>query len=88
MIGVIGQERYVGDVVKLTRGRALRGKAIPKPVECKECGDDVETARIQALKGDYIMQPLRCFSCQTAWDRRFDREMAGVREWQTVEIVR
>jgi DNA-directed RNA polymerase subunit N (RpoN/RPB10) len=78
----------MGDVVNLVRGRALRGKAIPKPVECKECGDDVETARVQALTGDPIMRPVRCFACQTAWERRFDREMEAVRDYQTVQIIR
>lgn len=78
----------MGDVVKLARGRQLRGKKIPKPVACKECGDDVETARVQALTGDPIMQPMRCFSCQAAWERRFRREMEAVRDHQTVQIIR
>ena len=78
----------MGEVVKLLRGRALSGKAIPKPVECKECGEDVETARVQALTGDAILRPVRCFACQTAWERRFAREMEGVRAHQTVQIIR
>lgn len=76
----------MGDVVKLTCGRQMRGRAIPKPVECKECGDDVETARVQALAGD--QRPMRCLACQTAWERRFDREMQGIRDYQTVRIIR
>lgn len=78
----------MSNVVKLTFGRAKRGKKLPKPVECKECGDPVETARVQALTGDPIMRPTRCFSCQTAWERRFEREMQGVRDRQTVKVIR
>lgn len=82
----------MGDVIKLMRGRQLRGKAIPKPIECKECGEDVETARVQALmiaaRGDWIMKPVRCFACQKAWERRFDREMEAVRDHETVRIIR
>jgi predicted Zn-ribbon and HTH transcriptional regulator len=78
----------MGDVVKLTRGRRLPGKALPKPIECRECGDDVETARVQALTGDNIMQPVRCFSCQSAWERRFAREMEAIRDYQTIQIIR
>lgn len=78
----------MGEVVKLLRGRNIPGKAIPKPVECKECGDDVETARVQALAGDPFLKPMRCLSCQKAWERRFAREMEGVRDHQTVRIIR
>lgn len=77
----------MGDVVKLHRGRTIKGKALPKPIECKECGDDVETARVQALTGDPILRPIRCFACQTAWERRFEREMQGIRDNQTVKII-
>lgn len=77
----------MGDVVKLTVGRSKKGKAIPKPVECKECGDPIETARLQATAGD-VMRCVRCISCQKSWERRFDREMEAVRDWQTVEIKR
>lgn len=78
----------MGEIVKLTVGRAQRGKKIPKPVECKECGDPVETARVQALTVDPIIRPVRCFSCQRAWERRFEREMQGVRDYQTVQVIR
>lgn len=79
----------MGDVVKLTRGRQLRGKKIPKPVECRECGEDVETARVQALMthGFAMAKPPRCLSCQRAWERRFERQMEGVRAHQTVQII-
>lgn len=78
----------MGDVVKLHRGRTIKGKSLPKPIECKECGDDIETARVQAMTGDNIMIPRRCFACQTAWDRRFEREMQGIRDNQTIQIIR
>jgi predicted Zn-ribbon and HTH transcriptional regulator len=73
----------MGDVVQLTRGRALQGKAIPKPVECKDCGDDIETARIQA-----VPSAARCISCANSWERRFKRDMEAVRDHQTVQIIR
>jgi predicted Zn-ribbon and HTH transcriptional regulator len=76
-------ESRMGDVVQLTRGRALRGKAIPKPVECKDCGDDIETARIQA-----VPSASRCISCAGSWERRFKRDMEAVRDHQTVQIIR
>lgn len=78
----------MSNVVKLTFGRARPGKKLPKPVECKECGDPVETARVQALTDDPVVRPQRCFACQTTWERRFEREMQGVRDYQTVEIIR
>ena len=78
----------MGDVVKLTFGRSRPGKKLPKPVECKECGEPVETARVQALTGDPIVRPMRCFDCQSAWERRFERQMQGVREHQAVEVIR
>jgi hypothetical protein len=77
------QEIFLGDVVKLFRGRRVPGKAIPKPVECKECGDDIETARLQVMPN-----ASRCISCERAWERRFDREMEAVRDHQTVRIIR
>lgn len=77
----------MGDLVKLTFGRAKKGEKIPKPVECKECGEDIETARLQACAGD-VLKCTRCISCQKAWDRRFDREMQAVQDHQTVEIKR
>lgn len=78
----------VGDIVKLFHGRVKRGKALPKPVECKECGDDIETARLQALENCGGMKPTRCISCQGAYEKRFDRQMQGVRDHQTVQIIR
>ena len=78
----------MGDIVKLTFGRVRRGKKIPKPILCKECEEPIETARVQALTGDHIMRPVRCFSCQSGWERRFEREMQGIRDHQTVLIIR
>lgn len=79
----------MGDVVKLTVGRVKRGKKLPKPIECKECGDPIETARLQALGLDDVhLRPQRCVACASAWERRFEREMDGVREWQAVEVIR
>lgn len=78
----------MGDVVKLFHGRVKRGKKLPKPVECKECGEDIETARIQALAVGDIMKVTRCISCQKAYERRFDRQMQGIRANQTVQIIR
>jgi RNA polymerase-binding transcription factor DksA len=77
----------MGDVVKLFRGRVKRGKKIPKPVECKDCGDDIETARLQACAND-ILACVRCISCAKAQEKRFNREMAAVRDFQTVQIIR
>lgn len=77
----------MGDVVKLTFGRAKRGKKLPKPTECKECGDPIETARLQATAGD-IMRCLHCVSCARLIERRIDREMQAVRDYQSVHIIR
>lgn len=77
----------MGDVVKLTFGRRKRGASLPKPVPCKDCGDPIETARLQATAGD-IMRCIRCISCQGAWERRFELQMQGVREYQAVEVIR
>lgn len=73
----------MGDVVKLARGRQLLGKALPKPVECKDCGDDIETARLQAMP-----KATRCIACERSWERRFNRDMEAVRDHQTVRIIR
>jgi RNA polymerase-binding transcription factor DksA len=80
-------ELNVGDVVKLTVGRAKAGRAIPKPVDCKDCGEPIETARLQALAGS-LLKPTQCISCARAWERRFERQMQAVREHQAVEIIR
>lgn len=77
----------MGEVVKLYRGRAKWGKKIPKPVECKDCGEDIETARLQACDGD-ILACTRCISCAKAQEKRFNRDMAAVRDFQTVQIIR
>jgi hypothetical protein len=77
----------MSNVVKLTFGRAKRGRKLPKPVPCKDCDDPIETARLQATAND-IMRCVRCVSCQNAWERRFEREMAAVRDYQAVEIIR
>jgi hypothetical protein len=73
------------EIVKLFHGRVKRGKALPKPVECKECGEDIETARLQVLAA---LKPTRCVSCQGAYEKRFNRQMEGVRANQTVQIIR
>lgn len=73
----------MGEVVKLFRGRVKPGKKIPKPVECKDCGEDIETARLQLMPGAW-----RCVSCESAKEKRFAREMAAVRDFQTVQIIR
>ena len=79
----------MGDVVKLTTGRAKPGKKLPKPIECKECGDPIETARLQALGlNDVHLRPQRCISCARAWERRFEREMEGIGDNQTVQVIR
>jgi hypothetical protein len=77
----------MGDVVKLFHGRVKRGKKLPKPVLCKECDEPIEAARLQALAGD-ILKCTRCISCQRAMERRFNREMDAVRDYQTVQIIR
>jgi RNA polymerase-binding transcription factor DksA len=77
----------MGEVVELFRGRVKRGKKIPKPVECKDCGEDIETARLQACAND-ILACTRCISCAKAQEKRFNREMAAVRDFQTVQILR
>ena len=76
----------MGEVVKLFRGRATRGKRLPKPIECKDCGEDIETARSQAFNDG--MAVTRCISCARAFERRFNREMAAVRDHQSVRIIR
>ncbi len=78
----------MGDIVKLFHGRVKPGKAIPKPVMCKECDEPIETARIQALEASGALKPTRCISCQSAYEKRFDRQMQGVRDHQTVQIIR
>lgn len=75
------------NVVPLFHGRIKRGKKIPKPVECKDCGDPIEAARLQATAND-IMACTLCISCAKAQEKRFNREMAAVRDWQTVQIIR
>jgi RNA polymerase-binding transcription factor DksA len=83
----------MGDVVRLFTGRRRKGARIPKPVICPDCDDPIETARLQALEsmvasGAVVVKPWRCISCAKAWERRFERQMQGVREHQTVEIIR
>jgi RNA polymerase-binding transcription factor DksA len=77
----------MGDIVKLFRGRVKSGKKIPKPVECKDCGEDIETARLQACAYD-TFACTRCISCAKAQEKRFNRDMAAVRDYQTVQIIR
>jgi hypothetical protein len=77
----------MGNVVKLFHGRVKRGKKLPKPLECKECGDPIEAARLQALAGD-ILKCTRCISCQRTMEKRFNRQMDAVRDFQTVQIIR
>lgn len=76
----------MGNVVKLFHGRATAGKKIPKPVECKDCGDPIEAARLQAFNDGLAVT--RCISCARAHEKRFDREMAAVRRWQSVQVLR
>jgi hypothetical protein len=73
----------MGDVVKMCHGRVKPGRPLPKPVECKDCGEDVETARLQVMPG-----AKRCISCERAKEKRFEREMAAVRDHQAVQIIR
>jgi hypothetical protein len=73
----------MGDVVRLTFGRARRGKKLPKPVLCKDCDDPIETARLQAVPG-----ARRCIACEGGLERRIEREMSAVREHQAVKIIR
>ena len=74
----------MGDVVKMFHGRVSRGQAIPKPVMCKECEEPIEAARLQALGGSAD----RCISCARAWEKRFERQMQGVRDFQAVRVIR
>jgi transcription elongation factor Elf1 len=76
----------MGDVVKLSSGRVLRGKKLPKPVECKDCGEDIETARLQAFNDGLAVT--RCISCARSFERRFRRDMEAIRDHQTVMIIR
>lgn len=76
----------MGDVVKLFHGRVKRGKRIPKPLECKDCGDPIEAARLQALNDGLAVT--RCISCARASEKRFHREMAAVRDWQSVQVIK
>jgi RNA polymerase-binding transcription factor DksA len=77
----------MGDIVKLFHGRVMSGKKIPKPVECKECEEPIEAARLQACAYD-IMKCTLCISCAKAAEKRFNREMAAVRDHQSVQIIR
>jgi hypothetical protein len=76
----------LSNVVKLFHGRVKRGKKLPKPRDCKDCGDPIEAARLQAFNDG--MAPVRCISCARALEKRFNRQMEAVREWQAVEIMR
>lgn len=77
----------MSNVVKLFHGRRKRGAKLPKPVLCKDCEEPIETARLQACAND-ILACTRCISCAKALEKRFNREMAAVREFQTVQIIR
>lgn len=76
----------MGDVVKMFHGRVKRGKKIPKPVMCKDCDEPIEAARLQAFNDG--MAVTRCISCARAQEKRFNREMSAIRDWQSVEIIR
>lgn len=78
----------MGEIVKLSFGRTVKGKALPKPVECKECEEPIETARLQLLESHNALKPWRCISCAKLWERRFENQMRGVRENQAVEVIR
>jgi hypothetical protein len=73
----------MSNVIPLFHGRVKAGKALPKPVECKDCGEDVETARLQVMP-----LAIRCVSCERAREKRFNRQMEAVREHQSVQIIR
>jgi RNA polymerase-binding transcription factor DksA len=77
----------MGDIVKLFHGRVKRGKKIPKPVLCKDCDEPIEAARLQACADD-VMKCTRCISCARSQEKRFDREMAAIRDHQSVQIIR
>lgn len=77
----------MGDIVKLTFGRTRRKAKLPKPRLCKECGDPIETARLQATAGD-ILRCIHCISCARLFERRFENQMRGIREHQSVEVIR
>lgn len=77
----------MGDIVKLFHGRVKRGKKLPKPVMCKDCEEPIEAARLQACADD-ILKCTRRISCAHALEKRFNREMAAVRDHQTVQIIR
>ena len=76
----------MGDIVKLFHGRVKRGAKLPKPVMCKDCDEPIEAARLQAFNDG--MAVTRCISCARAREKRFNREMAAVRDHQTVQIIR
>jgi RNA polymerase-binding transcription factor DksA len=76
----------MGDVVKLFHGRVKSGKAIPKPKLCKDCEEPIEAARLQAFNDGLAVT--RCISCARDQEIRFKRQMASVRHWQAVEIIR
>lgn len=77
----------MGDIVKLFHGRAKPGRKLPKPVICKDCEEPIEAARLQACAND-ILKCIRCISCAKSLEKRFDRDMAAVRDHQTVQIIR
>lgn len=74
------------NVVKLFHGRAKQGQKIPKPRDCKDCGDPIEAARLQAFNDG--MTPVHCISCARAFEKRFNRQMEAVRDFQAVQIIR
>lgn len=80
-------EHRLGDIVKLFHGRVKRGKKIPKPIICKDCEEPIEAARLQACADD-ILACVRCISCAKALEKRFNRDMAAIRDNQTVQIIR
>ena len=76
-----------GNVVKLFHGRQQRGKKLPKPVLCKECEEPLEAARLQACAND-ILRCVHCISCAHLFEKRFERQMQGVRAHQAVKVIR
>jgi hypothetical protein len=76
----------MSNVVRLFHGRVRRGKKLPKTRDCKDCGDPIEAARLQAFNDG--MTPVRCISCARALEKRFNRQMQAVREWQAVQVIR
>jgi hypothetical protein len=71
----------MGDVVNLAFGRTKAGRSLPKPRDCEACEDPIETARLQVNP-----QARRCTACETARERRHQRQMQAARDRDIVII--